>query len=226
LSADYSQIELRLLAHMANEKALIEAFHNNEDIHKRTAMEIFNIKESEVDDDMRRIGKTLNFALIYMQGTFATAMQLGIQMSEAKEFIERYFRAFKNIKPYMDKVLKEAHQNEYVETMFGRRRYFQNINSPNKMLVKEEERQAFNAVLQGTAADIIKIAMINLEREIRNKKYKSRLILQVHDELVLEVHKNELEELKALVSSTMSSAAELKVPLLVDIGVGNNWLEC
>ena len=225
LSADYSQIELRLLADMANEKALIEAFKRGEDVHKRTAMEIFGIKEEEVTEDLRRIGKTLNFALIYMQGPFATAKQLGIEMREAKEFIEKYFNAFKNIKPYMDTVLKDAHLNEFVETKFGRRRYFQNINSPNKMLVKEEERQAFNAVLQGTAADIIKIAMINLQEELKEKSYKSRITLQVHDELVLEVYKPELEAIKTLVSEKMSSATQLQVPLTVDIGVGPNWLD-
>lgn len=225
LSADYSQIELRLLADMANEKALIEAFKRGEDVHKRTAMEIFGIKEEEVTEDLRRIGKTLNFALIYMQGPFATAKQLGIEMREAKEFIEKYFNAFKNIKPYMDTILKEAHLNEFVETKFGRRRYFQNINSPNKILVKEEERQAFNAVLQGTAADIIKIAMINLQEELKEKSYKSRITLQVHDELVLEVYKPELETIKALVSEKMSSATQLQVPLTVDVGVGPNWLD-
>ncbi len=225
LSADYSQIELRLLADMANEKALIEAFKRGEDVHKRTAMEIFGISETEVTEDLRRIGKTLNFALIYMQGPFATAKQLGIEMREAKEFIEKYFNAFKNIKPYMDTILKEAHQNEFVETKFGRRRYFQNINSPNKILVKEEERQAFNAVLQGTAADILKIAMINLYEELKEKSYKSRITLQVHDELVLEVYKPELEAIKTLVIEKMSAAAQLQVPLTVDVGVGANWLD-
>lgn len=226
LSADYSQIELRLLADLANEKALIEAFKHGEDVHRRTAMEVFAIAAEDVDEDKRRVGKTLNFALIYMQGPFATAKQLGIEMSEAKRFIEKYFAVFKNIKPYMDSVLKQAHENQYVETMFGRRRYFQNINSPNKILMKEEERQAFNAGLQGSAADIMKIAMINLDQELKKRKSKSRIILQVHDELVLEVYKPELEEIKELVADKMSNAVQLKVPFLVDVGVGKNWLEC
>lgn len=223
LSADYSQIELRVLAHMANEAALIDAFKQGQDIHKRTAMEIFDIKESEVTEDHRRVGKTLNFALIYMQGPFATAKQLDISMQEAKGFIDKYFKVFTKIKPFMDKVLDEAHQNEFVETMFGRRRYFRNINSPNKMLMKEEERQAFNATIQGSAADIMKIAMINTYSAI--KDLRSKMILQVHDELVFEVHKDELELLQQIINDNMSQAAVLQVPLLVDIGYGANWLE-
>jgi len=222
ISADYSQIELRVLAHMAEEPALIDAFKQNQDIHKRTAMEIFGISEDEVDSEKRAIGKTLNFALIYMQGPFATAKQLGITMKEAKEFTWKYFQVFKSVKPFMDSVLEFAHENEYVETTFGRRRYFQNINSPNKILSKEEERQAFNAVIQGTAADIIKIAMVNLHQKLSG--FKARLILQVHDELVLEVPNSEVDEVKKIVEDTMSSATKLKVPLLVDCASGPNWL--
>lgn len=223
ISADYSQIELRVLAHMADEKALLDAFKNNEDIHKRTAMEIFGISEAEVDDEKRAIGKTLNFALIYMQGPFATAKQLDITMKEAKEFTQKYFKVFKKIKPFMDSTLEFAHEYEYVETIFGRRRYFQNINSPNKTLSKEEERQAFNAAIQGTAADIMKIAMINLHKKLAGKKAK--ILLQVHDELILEVPDEEVEEVKEIVVKEMSSAAKLKVPLVVDAAAGNNWLE-
>ena len=223
ISADYSQIELRVLAHMAGEDALIDAFKHDEDIHQRTAMEIFGIKEEEVDSEKRAIGKTLNFALIYMQGPFATAKQLGITMKEAKEFISKYFIAFKKIQPFMNNTLEFAHENEYVETIFGRRRYFQNINSPNKMLSKEEERQAFNAAIQGSAADIMKIAMVNLYKKLTH--YKAKIILQVHDELVLEVPNEELEEVKKLVTAEMSNATKLKVPLLVDCASGPNWLE-
>ncbi|MBT6842581.1 MAG: DNA polymerase I [Candidatus Melainabacteria bacterium] len=223
ISADYSQIELRVLAHMADEKALIDAFNNDQDIHQRTAMEIFGLKAEEVDSDKRRIGKTLNFALIYMQGPFATAKQLGITMSAARKFTAQYFDAFPNIKPFMDARLDAAHEDEYTETLLGRRRYFRNINSPNKMLSKEEERQAFNAALQGTAADIIKVAMISLNNKLKDKK--SRIILQVHDELVLEVHKSEEAEVKELMVAEMSNAYKLKVPLKVDIGAGDNWLD-
>ena len=223
VSADYSQIELRVLAHMAEAEALLEAFNNDQDIHKRTAMEIFGISADEVDGDKRRIGKTLNFALIYMQGPFATAKQLDITMSEAKQFIAKYFTAFPSIKPFMDDSLDAAHDKEFTETLFGRRRYFRNINSPNKILSKEEERQAFNAALQGTAADIMKLAMINLHKKLAG--YKTRIILQVHDELVLEVHKSELEEIQKLVQEEMSQAYKLKVPLKVDIAAGANWLD-
>ncbi len=225
ISADYSQIELRVLAHMANEPALIEAFHKGQDIHSRTAMEIFGLAEDQVTNDQRRVGKTLNFALIYMQGPFATAKQLGITMSQAKEFIDKYFKAFKQIKPFMDATLKAAHENEYTETLFGRRRYFRNINSPNKALMKEEERQAFNAALQGTAADIMKQAMINLYFKLAEQKLKSQIILQVHDELILEVPRDEIETVKALVVQEMSNATKLSVPLKVDVGMGDNWFE-
>ncbi len=224
ISADYSQIELRVLAHMAEEASLIEAFHHGQDIHLRTAMEIFGVKAEDVTSDQRRVGKTLNFALIYMQGPFATAKQLGITMSQAREFTDKYFRAFKNIKPFMDATLEAAHKNEYTETLFGRRRYFRNINSPNKMLMKEEERQAFNAAIQGTAADIMKQAMINVYKKLSVAQLRSQIILQVHDELVLEVPLAEQDLVKSLVVQEMSNAAELKVPLKVDIGIGTNWL--
>jgi DNA polymerase-1 len=225
LSADYSQIELRILAHMANEKVLINAFNKGADIHAHTAAQILSKEESEVTDDERRIGKTLNFALIYMQGPYATAGQLGITLKEAKEFIDKYFLAFPNIKPFMDKVLKDAHRNAYVETMFGRRRYFQNINNPNKALAKEEERQAFNAVLQGTAADIVKKAMINLYTTLQDKKLDAKILLQVHDELVLEISKNNFAVIRPLVTDAMQSVVNLKVSLIVDISSGSNWLE-
>lgn len=225
LSADYSQIELRVLAHMAEADALIDAFNNNQDIHKRTAMEIFEIKsEVEVTSEQRSIGKTLNFALIYMQGAFATAKQLNISNSEAKQFIDKYFEAFPSIKPFMESVLGKAHGDNFTETLFGRRRYFQNINSPNKMLMKEEERQAFNAPLQGTASDIMKLAMINSHKAL--KDLKSKIILQVHDELVIEVAEGEEDKVKEIINKEMSQAAQLKVPLLVDMGLATNWLDC
>ncbi len=226
LSADYSQIELRVLAHMANAKALIDAFELGQDIHKRTAMEIFDISDqSLVTDEQRSIGKTLNFALIYMQGAFSTAKQLGITNQEAKEFISRYFKAFPSIKPYMDQVLNQARQKGYTETLFGRRRYFQNINSPNGFIAKEEERQAFNAALQGTAADIMKIAMINVSKSFKKHRLKSKIILQVHDELVVETAIDEKDLVKKILQEEMSQAVKLKVPLIVDVGSGKNWFE-
>ncbi len=226
ISADYSQIELRVLADLASEPALIDAFRQDQDIHQRTAMEIFGHSSLDsVSEEERRVGKTLNFALIYMQGPFATSKQLGITMSEAKEFTDKYFRAFPKIKPFMDKVLEEAHEKECAETLFGRRRYFRNINSPNKILMKEEERQAFNAVIQGTAADIMKIAMIKLHQTLQSSQLQSQIILQVHDELVIEAHKTETDLVKTLITNSMSQAAELKVPLKVDLAIGPNWLD-
>ena len=224
LSADYSQIELRVLAHMADEKALIDAFKNDQDIHARTAMEIFGLKEDEVTSDHRRVGKTLNFALIYMQGPFATAKQLDISMSEAKKFIDTYFKVFPKVKPFMDKTLEDARENEFTETLYGRRRYFRNLSSRNKILQKEEERQAFNAGIQGSAADIMKIAMIELDKKLKTYT-DANLILQVHDEVIVECDKNNKDEIKELIVTTMANAAKLKVPLKVDIGEGINWLE-
>jgi DNA polymerase I len=224
LSADYSQIELRVLAHLADEKALIEAFNRDQDIHSRTAMEIFGLKQDEVTSDHRRIGKTLNFALIYMQGPFATAKQLDITMSEAKKFIDTYFKVFPKVKPFMDKTIADARENEYTETMYGRRRYFRNLDSRNKILQKEEERQAFNAGIQGSAADIMKMAMINLDKKLA--KYPgANLILQVHDEIIIECDKEIKDEIKEIIVSEMTNAVKLKVPLKVDIGEGTNWLE-
>lgn len=229
ISADYSQIELRLLADMANEKALIDAFKHDQDIHAHTASQILGKDEDEIDSEERNIGKTLNFSLIYMQGPFSTAKQLGITPKEAKAFTTKYFEAFPKVKPFMDKVLAQAHEVGYTETMFGRRRYYRNINSRNKIIQKEEERQAFNAPLQGTAADIIKKAMISLVKSLKERKSKAKVILQVHDELVLEVPKAELEDIKELVLKEMQFAhlkkPLLKVPLLVDLATGDNWLE-
>lgn len=224
LSADYSQIELRVLAHLADESALIEAFNKDQDIHARTAMEIFGLSENEVTSEHRRVGKTLNFALIYMQGPFATAKQLDISMSEAKKFIDTYFKVFPKVKPFMDRTLEEARENEFTETMFGRRRYFRNLDSNNKILQKEEERQAFNAGIQGSAADIMKMAMVNLDKRLANYP-GANLILQVHDELIVECDLEIKDEIKKIIVDEMSNATKLKVPLKVDIGEGPNWLE-
>ncbi len=225
ICADYSQIELRILAHMANEKSLIDAFNKEQDIHKRTAMEILGKSAEEITEDDRRLGKTLNFALIYMQGPFATAKQLGISMPEAKQFIHKYFSAFPSIEPFMDKILKQAHQDGFVETLFGRRRYFKNINSPNKILQREEERQAFNTPLQGSAADIIKKAMIELFAKLQNKHPEAQIILQVHDELIVECPSNIAGAVRSLMEDTMQNIIKLKVPLTVDSSLGPNWLE-
>ncbi len=226
LSADYSQIELRILAHMSNDTVLIEAFKAGEDIHKRTAMEIYGVKEKDVTSEMRSHGKTLNFALIYQQGAFATSKQLNISQKEAQEFIGKYFESFKKVKPFFEKLLEEAKQKGYVETLYGRRRYFKNLNIRNKALQREDERAAANAPLQGTASDIMKLAMIRLHKELKSKKYKTNLILQVHDELILDVYPEEKEEIEQLIKESMELDQPLNVPLTVNMSWGKNWYEC
>lgn len=224
LSADYSQIELRVLAHMSEDPAFIEAFKRGEDIHKRTAMEIYDVSESKVTPEMRSHGKTLNFALIYQQGAYATARQLNISQKEAQDFIDRYFESFKKVKPYFEDMLEEAREKGYVETMYGRRRYFKNLNIKNKALQREDERAACNAPLQGTAADIMKLAMLRLYKELQ--EFKSKLILQVHDELVIDVYPKEKEKIETLVKESMELGQPLKVPLVVNISWGKDWYEC
>ena len=226
LSADYSQIELRILAHMSEDPVLIKAFKDDEDIHKRTAMEIYDVSEDKVTDDMRSHGKTLNFALIYQQGAFATSKQLDISQKEAQSFITKYFESFKKVKPFFENMLKEAREKGYVETIYGRRRYFKNLNVRNKALQREDERAACNAPLQGTASDVMKLAMIKLYKELQEKEYKSKLILQVHDELVLDVHPQEKDQIEKLTKEAMELDQPLHVPLVVNMSWGKNWYEC
>lgn len=223
LSADYSQIELRLLAHMSGDEKLIEAFKNDEDIHARTAALVFEKSVSDVSEEERRIGKTLNFALIYQQGAFATGQSLGISTREAQGFIEKYFTSFPKVKAFMTRVIEDGRKNGYVQTLWGRRRYFSHLNDRNEGIRKADERAAFNAPLQGTAADLMKLAMIALQKELSAKQMKTRLILQVHDELVLDVPKEELDLARELLLSCMSMGQPLSVPLKVDSGCGENW---
>ena len=224
LSADYSQIELRILAHMSGDPVLVKAFKAGEDIHKRTAMEIYGVPENKVTSEMRSHGKTLNFALIYQQGAFATARQLDISQKEAQEFIDKYFESFKKVKPFFENILDEARKKNYVETIYGRRRYFKNLHIRNKALQREDERAACNAPLQGTAADIMKLAMIKVYNELKN--YKSKLILQVHDELILDVYPNENNKVEKMLKEAMELEQPLEVPLVVNLSWGKNWYEC
>jgi len=226
LSADYSQIELRVLAHMSEDPVLVKAFKEDEDIHKITAMEIYGVPEDKVTSDMRSHGKTLNFALIYQQGPFATARQLNISQKEAQDFIDRYFESFKKVKPFFENLLNEAKEKGYAETIYGRRRYFKNLTIRNKALQREDERAACNAPLQGTAADIMKLAMIKVYKELKEKEYKSKLILQVHDELVLDVHPKEKKTIEKLIKESMELDQPLKVPLVVNLSWGKSWYEC
>jgi DNA polymerase-1 len=227
VSADYSQIELRLLAHMSGDEKLIEAFGRDEDIHARTARDVFDVPTGEeVTADMRRVGKTLNFALIYQQGSFATAQALGISTKEAQKFIDKYFATYPKVRAFMSSTIASARQLGYVETLWGRRRYFLMINDSNDPVRKAAERAACNAPLQGSAADLIKLAMVRLEKDLEARKLDARLILQVHDELVFDVPKNQLDETKEAIRAAMSLDQPLRVPLRIDIGQGSNWGDC
>ncbi len=227
ISSDYSQIELRLLAHYTNDPVLIEAFSLNQDIHRRTAAEIFDIPLDQVTSEQRSLGKTLNFALLYQQGAFATSRQLGITTAEAKKFIEKYFTAFATVKPFIEQVLDQARKNGYSQSISGRRRYFKFLNSPNKILAREDERAAFNMVLQGSNADLIKIAMIQIDKKIVEQKLDAIMMLQVHDELVFEVSEKDCKQLADIIRDTMSNPPiPLNVNISVDTKVGTNWAEC
>ena len=232
LAADYSQVELRLMAHFSADENLIAAFNRGEDIHAATAAKIFKVPISEVTKDMRRKAKTANFGIIYGISAFGLAERLDIPRKEAKEIIDGYFENFKGVRTYMDRCIADAQQTGAVTTLFGRRRELDDINSKNSVVRGVAERNAINAPIQGTAADIIKIAMINIDKEIRNRKLKTKMILQVHDELVFDTPLDEIDEVKKIVCTLMQNAATnnngesmLSVPLIAEIGIGKNWLE-
>ncbi|MCL4111446.1 UNVERIFIED_CONTAM: hypothetical protein GTU68_020720 [Idotea baltica] len=226
LAADYSQIELRLIAEISKDEAMLDAFNNGHDIHKATAAGVYNIPLEEVTADQRRNAKTVNFSIIYGAGSTNLSRQLGLSRGEAKELIENYFNTYKGLKIYMDKTVSNARENGYVETLIGRKRSLRDINSRNSLARSNAERMAINTPIQGTAADMIKIAMINIDEKMYKANYKSKMILQVHDELVFDVHISELDEIKALVEEEMKIAIpDLQVPILVESGTGQNWLE-
>ncbi|RLD82265.1 MAG: DNA polymerase I [Bacteroidetes bacterium] len=224
-SADYSQIELRIMAHMSEDENMIKAFVNGEDIHTATAAKIFNQNLADVTKDMRSRAKSANFGIIYGISSFGLAQNLNIKRGEAKELIDNYFKTYPKIRDYMDKQIAFARENMWVETLNDRRRYLPDINSHNGIVKGVAERNAINAPIQGPAADIIKIAMIKIHNKLANDHYKSKMILQVHDELIFDVDKDEAEKLKAMVSYEMENAAKLSVPLTVDSDMGKNWLE-
>lgn len=226
LSADYSQIELRLVAEMSGDKFMIEAFQQNKDIHTATAARVYNINESEVSKEMRNKAKSVNFGIIYGQSAFGLAESLGISRTEAKNIIDQYFEQFPGVKAYMDKQIEFARKHGYVETLLGRKRKLKDIHSANFTVRGFAERNAINMPLQGTAADMIKIAMIRIDQRLRQHKLKSVMILQVHDELIFDAHTNELDVLKDLVKNSMQDALPMKhVPILAEVGSGQNWLE-
>jgi DNA polymerase-1 len=225
VSADYSQIELRIMAHMSEDPNMLEAFLNNADIHTATAAKVYNVPVGEVTREMRSNAKTANFGIIYGISAFGLSQRLKIPRKEASQLIEGYFNTFPGVKTYMDMSIQAGRSLGYVKTLFGRRRYLPDIVSANYTVRGMAERNAINSPIQGTAADIIKLAMINIQRSIKSKGLRSEMILQVHDELVFDVPKEEIGVLKDLVKTEMEKAVTLKVPLLVEVGEGNNWLE-
>ncbi len=225
LSADYSQIELRILAHLSRDEALIEAFRSGEDIHVRTASLMFNLMPEFVQEEMRRRAKTINYGVVYGMGAFGLAGRLGIPRREAQAFIDRYFETYSGVRAYLDRAVKEATERGYVTTMMGRRRFLPELASTNANTRAFGERTATNSPIQGSAADMIKVAMVRVRRALKGAGLKARMILQVHDELVFEVPRQEVERVKEIVAQEMQGALPLSVPVQVEVGIGENWLE-
>jgi DNA polymerase-1 len=225
LSADYSQIELRLLAAICKDEALMKAFKSGEDIHRSTAALVFMVDPKDVTPDMRRKAKEVNFGILYGIGPFGLKTRLGIPQSHAKDIIELYFKTFKNVRKYMDDSVKKAQEKGFAETLLGRRRFLRNINSNNRVVRQFEERVAINMPIQGTAADMIKLAMIKIFNELEKRKTKTKMVLQVHDELLFDAHKDEVDELRPMIKEIMETAMPVDVPIVVDTGVGDDWLD-
>jgi DNA polymerase-1 len=225
LVADYNQIELRVLAHIAEEEALVEAFESGEDIHRATAAAVFGMAPELVTAEQRRAAKTINFGIIYGISAFGLGRNLGIPPSEASLFIDAYFERYPGVRSYMDETLASAEEDGRVETLYGRVRWLPEIQARNRNLRENSQRMAINARIQGTAADLLKMAMITLDDELRRQYPDSRLLLTVHDELVLEVPEGDLESVAHLVRETMEGVEQLKVPLVVDVGSGPTWYD-
>ncbi|AMK28716.1 DNA polymerase I [Pseudomonas putida] len=225
LAADYSQIELRIMAHLAKDEGLLHAFRNDLDVHRATAAEVFGVALADVTSDQRRSAKAINFGLIYGMSAFGLAKQIGVDRKQSQDYIDRYFARYPGVLAYMERTRAQAAEQGFVETLFGRRLYLPDINAKNPALRKGAERTAINAPMQGTAADIIKRAMVAVDNWLTDSKLDARVILQVHDELVLEVREDLVEQVKDEIRGYMSGAAELDVPLLVEVGVGSNWDE-
>jgi DNA polymerase-1 len=225
VSADYSQIELRIIAALSGEENMIKAFQNNEDIHRSTAAKVFNVPLEEVTKEQRSNAKTVNFGIIYGVSAFGLSNQTSLSRKESAELIDAYYATYPKLKSYMSNQVDFAREHGYVQTVLGRRRYLKDINSANMMVKSGAERNAVNAPIQGSAADIIKIAMINIHKKLTSENWKSKMLLQVHDELVFDVHNSELEKIKPMIKHEMENAFKMDVPLDVEIGVGKNWLE-
>jgi DNA polymerase-1 len=223
LTADYSQIEMRIMAHLSDDKGLIAAFESGEDLHSTVASQVFNVEKNEVDAEMRRTIKAMSYGLAYGLSSFGLAQQLDIDPASASELMGKYFERFGGIRDYLKTVVEQARELGYTQTILGRRRYLPDLNHENRQRREIAERAALNAPIQGSAADIIKIAMLKVDSKIKSENLKSRLLLQVHDELILEVSPGEHEILSKIVKEQMSNAYELNVPLDVNIGVGKSW---
>lgn len=225
ISSDYSQIELRVFAHMSKASNLIEAFNNNLDIHTKTAMDIYGVKKEDVTSSMRRNAKAVNFGILYGISSFGLSEDLGINVKDAKVFIDNYLKTYPGIKDYMNSLIKSAHDNGYVETIFGRKRIIDELENKNYMVRTQGERMALNTPIQGTSADILKIAMIEIYNELSKRNLKAKMIIQVHDELLIDCPKNEKDEVISIIKDKMENACKLSVPLKVDIECGKNWYE-
>ena len=225
IDADYSQIELRILAHIASDETMIEAFENGTDIHTLTASQVFGLPVEMVTSQMRSRAKAVNFGIVYGIGEFSLAKDLGITRKEAKEYIDGYLRTYSGVAAYMEATVVAAKHCGYVETLFGRRRYVPEINSKNKVTEAFGKRVSMNTPIQGTAADIIKIAMVRVSDRLKKEDLKSRLILQVHDELIIEAPEDEVSQVKEILKTEMESAAKLSVNLIAEVGVGKDWFE-
>jgi DNA polymerase-1 len=223
IGADYSQVELRLLAHFSQDKTMLAAFNNGEDIHRQTASEILGIALKDVTPEERSKAKAVNFGLMYGQSSFGLAGQLKISRKEAKDYITNYFENFSSVKGYLDGLKEKAEETGYAITLFGRKRFLPDIRSKNRTVKSMAERVAINSPIQGTAADIIKLAMIRVDKALRENNFSAKLLLQVHDELIIEAPDEEVDKIKALVKEAMEGAVELSVPLTVDVGVGKDW---
>ncbi|MFC2270737.1 MAG: DNA polymerase, partial [Capnocytophaga ochracea] len=225
LSADYSQIELRIIAALSEEHTMIDSFLRKEDIHRSTAAKVFHVPLEEVTREQRSHAKTVNFGIIYGVSAFGLSAQTNLSRSESKELIDTYYATYPNLRNYISKQIQFAQEHSYVETVLGRRRYLPDIHSRNQVVRGAAERNAVNAPIQGSAADIIKIAMIRIQHELIRQQLQTRMLLQVHDELVFDVPKTELNIVKPLIKEAMESAFNLAVPLVADLGVGDNWLD-
>ncbi|RMG07565.1 MAG: hypothetical protein D6735_02615 [Acidobacteria bacterium] len=225
ISADYSQLELRILAHMTQDEVMLEAFRNGEDIHAKTARLVFGAKTDDELREKRRLAKIVNFSIAYAVEPYGLSQRVGISKTEAKKLIEDYYETYKGVRKYMEEIPEIARQNGYVSSLFGRRRYLPAINDKNATVRARAEREAINMPIQGTASDIVKIAMIKTDAALKKAGLSTKMIMQIHDELLFESAEAEVEEAMRLIKAEMESAVELAIPLIVEIHAGNNWME-